>query len=489
MAGEIKRRQFISGTAMGAVCMHSLMRPVMLSALPAVPKLKVGGTPARVGRLYVGNSHPGWPMATVDLEGDMKRFEAEFANLKPALEDIEFVDAGLVTASTPLEPVMEKFKDVDGILAIHLGMGVGGIIDQLLTLNHPMIFFAPLYSGHEWHTIAARQRQGKKIECLPSGDYNDLATAVRPFRAIHRLKEAKVLYIHQSPPNAEYVQAIKEKFGTQILNIDGQRLVDAYHAADEAAALADAERWINEAEKIVEPTREEIIKASRMYLALVQLLQEEQADAITINCLGMGLVDRGMAYPCLGFSRLDNIGLGGICEADLKSTMTHLIFQTLTGKPGFVTDPVIDLSDNTVIHAHCVSPLNMDGVDGEQCPYIIRNHLEDAKGVSLQVKMKLGQPIALARLIGTDKLLYSQGEIVENPDSDRGCRTKIRTKVADAQRLMENYSCGLHRVVFYGDFTSDLKRFCRFKDIQLVWEEKEDVHDIPGLEWEPYVHA
>lgn len=55
MAGEIKRRQFIGGTAMSAVCMQSLMRPVVMSALPAVPKMRTGSTPARVGQ--IGRAH------------------------------------------------------------------------------------------------------------------------------------------------------------------------------------------------------------------------------------------------------------------------------------------------------------------------------------------------------------------------------------------------------------------------------------------------
>ena len=226
-----------------------------------------------------------------------------------------------------------------------------------------------------------------------------------------------------------------------------------------------------------------------MYIGLANWLEEEQADAITINCLGMGLVQRGMAYPCLGFSRLSGMGLAGVCEADIKSTLTHLIFVHLTGKPGFITDPVIDLSNNTVIHAHCVSPIMMDGVDGEQCPYTIRCHHEDGKSVSLQVKMRIGEKISLARLIGNDVMLFSGGEIVDVPTVDRGCKTKVTTKVSNARRILENWSCGLHRVMFYGDHREAIQRFCRFKDIRLALEEEEDMFDVPGLEWEPYIHA
>ncbi|MEW6235986.1 MAG: hypothetical protein AB1656_11405 [Candidatus Omnitrophota bacterium] len=486
----MKRREFISATAMSAVCMSAMMKPASAAAAEPVLPLRRGMTKTRIGKVYVGHVHPGWPKATVDLNMEMKQFEEEFAKLSLALEDIEFVGGDLVSTDEQMAAVLEKFKDLDGILVLHLTMGAGSYLESMLKLKVPVILFAPLYAGHEWHTIASLQKRGEKIEVLPTSDFGDIAAAVRPFRAIHRLKEAKVLYMMTGKgPGEEYENAIKTKFGTQIKTIPYDQLAAAYHAANDAKVKEDAERWIREAEKIVEPTKEEIYNASRMYLAMVKVLEDEGADLITINCLGLGLMDKGLAYPCLGFSRLDSMGLGGVCEADIKSSITHLIFQYLTGKPGFVSDPVFDLPRNTIIHAHCVSPIKMDGPDGEQCKYIIRNHLEDARGASLQVKMRLGQKVAMSRLIGTDILLYATGEIIDNPDSDSGCRTKIAMKVNDAQHILENWSCGLHRVVFYGDYTQDLRRFCRFKDIRLVYEEKENLFDIPGLEWNPYVHA
>ncbi|HQO34585.1 MAG TPA: hypothetical protein PLG59_07985, partial [bacterium] len=286
-----------------------------------------------------------------------------------------------------------------------------------------------------------------------------------------------------------YAESIQSKFGTVIKTIYLDDLKACHDKVDEAEAKEDAERWKREAEKMIEPTDQQLLGASKMYLAMRDLLAQEGADAITINCLGMGLTAKGYEYPCLGFSRLSSMGLGGVCEADIKSTITHLIFMYLTGKPGFISDPVIDLSNNTIIHAHCVSPIMMDGIDGEQCRYDIRCHHEDGASVSLQVRMRKGQPMTLARLINNDIMLYSTGTIIDSPDSDRGCKTKIVTQVKNAQKILSNYSCGLHRVIFYGNHYPDLRRFCGFKDIRIAMEEEEDLRDLPGLEWETYIHA
>ena len=55
------------------------------------------------------------------------------------------------------------------------------------------------------------------------------------------------------------------------------------------------------------------------------------------------------------------MGLGGICESDLRSAMTHIILQGLTGRPGFVSDPTVDESTDSIILAHCMGTRKMDG--------------------------------------------------------------------------------------------------------------------------------
>jgi hypothetical protein len=72
---------------------------------------------------------------------------------------------------------------------------------------------------------------------------------------------------------------------------------------------------------------------------------------------------------------------------------------------------------------------------------------------------------------------------------DRGCRSKLTVRVEHPEKFLEGWSCGLHRVVFYGDHTRDIERFCRFMQIRLVREGTDDVQNIPSLEWQPRVHA
>jgi hypothetical protein len=485
---SLSRRCFLKTAAVGVAssgAFLALAQRLSAATVALAPGFK---TKVRVGKIYLGHERPGWPASKVDLSADVQKFETEIAQM-PGLEDIEFVEGGLVSNAQQLAAALGKFKDVSGILALHVTMGIGGYLDGLMATGLPVMIFALPYSGHEWHIVGGWQRQGKRIEVLPSSRYEDIAEAIRPFRAIQRLQEARILHVNTSDANAAYCQSIKEKYGSQILSLKLADLEKAYREADPAEAKADADRWMREAQSIVEPTPADVLKGATMYIAMKNLLAQHQAQAITMNCLGMSLIDRGMGYPCLGFVRLNNQLLAGVCEADLKSTMTQLLFTYLVGRTGFVTDPVFDYSNNTIIHAHCVAATQMEGPATTPSPYHIRSHLEDGRGASLMVRLPVGCKVTMARLIGTDILLCSTGDAIDSPMVERGCRSKLTVRVENPEKFLENWSCGLHRVIFYGDHSRDLARYCRFMKIRILHEGVDDLQNVPGLEWETRVHA
>jgi len=131
----------------------------------------------------------------------------------------------------------------------------------------------------------------------------------------------------------------------------------------------------------------------------------------------------------------------------------------------------MDESVRGIILAHCLGSFKMDGPDLPAGPYRLRTIMERQEGCVPQSRMRVGQKVTQAILVGTDQLLYFTGDIIEAPDIDRGCRTKITVKVdGDLDKLWQNWSQGLHRVTCYGDLTLDLKRFCRYTGINLVNE-------------------
>jgi L-fucose isomerase-like protein len=351
-------------------------------------------------------------------------------------------------------------------------MGVTDMLRDVLKAGKPTMLFAAPYSGHEWTQFGALRREaaGELLECMLTSDLGRLAAAVRPFRAIHHLREARILNVTSRKDTVTYAKSIKDRFGTDTVIIDRDRMLKTFEAIPAADAQAEAERWINGAQKVVEPSRDEIFRSCRLALAFEKLVREEQATALTVDCYGT-MYRQLPAFPCLGFVRLNDLGLAGICESDLTSAVTFLMLQGLSGRPGFISDPTMDESTGSIILAHCLGTRKMDGPGGKAAPYRLRTIMERQEGVVPQVRMRVGQKVTQAFLVGGDQVIYFTGDIIAVPETERGCRTKITVRVdGDPEKLWQNWAHGLHRVTCYGDVTADLKRFCRFKDLKLVNE-------------------
>jgi hypothetical protein len=427
----------------------------------------------KVAKLYLGVPKAHWPTPKLDINAEMQRYEAEFRRMHKEFADVQFVLNQLLTKKEDAAKLAESFPNVDGILVVHLSMGhIKEWLQELLKVKRPIVVFAAPYSGHEWNEFGALRKDpgGENLECLLTSDTRQLAAAVRPFRAIHHLREAKILNLTTNPPSAERVKSIADKFGTEVKTLELPRVLAAYEAVDPPAAEAETKRWVRNAAKIVEPPRKEIFDSCRLALAFEKILAEEDATALAVDCYG-SMYRKLPAFPCVGFVRLNSMGLAGICESDIASALTFILWQGLTGRPGFISDPTLDESRQAIILAHCLGTIKMDGPEGPSAPYRLRTIMERQEGVVPQVFMRVGQKVTQAKLVGTDKLIYFTGDVIATPDVDRGCRTKIMVKVdGDVEKLWQNWAHGLHRVTVYGDVVADLKRFCRFKGLQLINE-------------------
>jgi hypothetical protein len=435
------------------------------------------GTKVKVARLFMGNTLGLWPKPDLNLEDEIEFYKSRFAELGDELSDVEFVVDELVSTPEEVVSIKDKLSGVDGILVIHLTLEISSVLNEILSTGKPTMIFAVPYSGHEWSNFGSLMKQpiGAKMGCILSSDYQQLAFAIRPFRAIHHMREAKILNLTTNS-FSEYADSVREKFGTQISRIELSQVLDAYNSIKESEAKEETSRWINGAAMVVEPSEAEIYKSCRLALAFEKLLDEENATVITADCYGSmyGPLCKAYAFPCIGFTRLNDMGLGGICESDLPSAMTHILFQGLSGKPGFISDPTVDESNSTIILAHCLGSTRMDGPGGSCAAYKIRTIMERQEGAVAQVEMQIGQVVTQGMLVGTDLIPYFTGEIVDTPvslEDNRGCRTKIAVRVdGDITKLWQNWSHGLHRVTCYGDITKELEHFCRFKEITMVNE-------------------
>lgn len=471
MTHEINRRVFLGSTLAGYVGAAYL--PSGWASAPGIHIVSPGAirSRVRVGLLFMGKPEAHWPTPKLDLDGEVQSYR-QFLESGNAIDDVEFVGDRVVSTAEEVSGMLPALGDVDGLLIIHVSMGIREALLEALKLKKPTVLFAQPYSGHEWSSFGHLMEgpEGALLDCVLSSDRNRIAEAIRPFRAIHHLREARILDVTAKEISSEFTANVKAKFGTEIVRVDRDEVLAAYNAIDDASAEREARRLIARAAQVIEPARNEIVRSCKLALAFEKLMAEKEATAITVDCYGT-MYRQLPAFPCIGFTRLNDMGLAGICESDLAAGLTFMLLQSLSGKPGFISDPTVDESTNSIVLAHCLGSTRMSGPDGPACPYKLRSIMERQEGAVMQVKMEKEQRVTQAQLVGTEKLLYFTGTIIDTPDTERGCRTKINVQVDGSVRdLWRNWSAGLHRVTCYGDLEQDLRRFCRFKSIVPVNE-------------------
>ena len=236
----------------------------------------------------------------------------------------------------------------------------------------------------------------------------------------------------------------------------------AWERADKDESQAVVNKWKKSATEIIGIPDETLLTSASMYLGMKSVLKAHDANAITINCLGGFYGGHIHAYPCLGFHELNNEGLVGACEADVRSTATMVTFTNMTGRPGYISDPVIDTSKRQIIYTHCVASNKAFGPDGPVNPFTIMTHSEDRQGASVRSIMPVDYLTTTLEVDASKKeILFHQAKAVGNDPDDRACRTKICGEpVGDIEKLFGQWSAwGWHRVTFYGDLKEPVFAF------------------------------
>ncbi|MBN1938568.1 MAG: hypothetical protein JW843_03215, partial [Candidatus Aminicenantes bacterium] len=267
---------------------------------------------------------------------------------------------------------------------------------------------------------------------------------------IRRMKAAKILAFR----GAEAAPATTA-MGIPVVFLPFSELNEAWAAADKSEAEAVAERWIKTAALVDGVSRSEIINSAAMYLGQKAILKKHGATAVTINCLGGFYGGHIHAYPCLGFHELVNEGLVGACECDVPSTATMVAGSLMTqGRPGYISDPVIDTAKRRIIYAHCVAGNRPFGPAGPANPFQILTHSEDRQGASVRSLLPAGYLTTSLEISDARKeILLHQARAMGNDPDDRACRTKLEAEpLGDIEKLFTMWDrWGWHRVTFYGD--------------------------------------
>ncbi len=478
MSSLLNRRQFLgaSSAGVGAALLGTRWAGPLAMA-GEQPEWPPKMPPVKIHKVYIGRTGGIYLSRPT---GEIAKFEQYLAKLEGRLGDVKFV-GGEVVPPADVNAAVAKLSNADGVLLFHL-QGHGGdapeqAMGRLIDVGLPTAVFSQPFSGHGWMYFPRWQKAGKKVVLLPTSNWGELDQVVALMRVPAKMRQTRIILVGapQGTAAACSAEQVKQRLGTEIMPVNNEQVIEAHKAVDLKAAEAEAQQyWISKAKEIREPSREEIINSARMYLAMKQMMIKEGARATTSShCMGEP------AKGCLTYSKLNDEGLVGVCEGDMDSTLTMLMFGYAFGVPGFVSDPVIDTSQNALIHFHCTCATKMAGPASRRLPFTIRTQSDSERGVSLDVEMPIGQVVTCAKFINLDTMLISTGKIFKITHDELGCRTQFWTEVADAQKMFLDWGCDvlkggvmalLHRAVFFGDHMQSIKNLGVLMGFKVVEE-------------------
>jgi hypothetical protein len=488
----MNRRNFLTrASAAAAGAFGVLSTPTWLSAAEPKDKTRIRVVYALHGETQAG---PDWPNKGFDFRPVMVRINATLAR---ECKGFEFVPSQ-ATGEEQAKKLLEQDKaagNIDGYLVYQMNCW-NQVVQTMATSGKPVLYADFQFGGSGGflvYTAAFLRSKAPNVGFVASSKIQDLVAAVKCFQAVkqggtapefvaatarlrqkatpgtgrlagkpdpvtclsaneclRRLKEAKILAIRD-----QNTGPASEVMGVKVEQVPFGELNDAWKQADKDETRAVAGAWAKTARRVEGVSRETLETSAAMYLAEKALLKKHGANGITINCLGGFYGGHIHAYPCLGFYQLNSDGLIGGCECDVRSAATMVIGTTLTqGRPGYISDPVIDTSKRQIIYAHCVAHNKAFGPTGKTNPFEILTHSEDRQGASIRSLLPTGyMTTSLEFDEGRKEVLFHRALAVANDPDDRACRTKLCAEpVGDLEKLFRMWDqWSWHRVTFYGD--------------------------------------
>ncbi len=470
--GDCDRRQFLAamGTTFGAAASGAPISAVRTGA-------RRERTPARVRVVFLyppsqsfredPDGWWSWPGNEFDAEGRQKQYveslrssEAEFG------VKLEVVDRPVANAAEAERTARETVDArPDGLLLVMFYNRSLADANLLLKAAEqagiPVIFFIGL--GVKHGPVAQYRRPG--VYFIQSLDNLEaIRSGLGMIGARKALAQCRLLSITEA---REPREGVEEFLGIAVRVIPFSRYAEQFgrvEVDDRVRSWMDSVR--GKAKELRGITDASMASAARAHFALTKLLEAEQADGVTMNCLR-----RGMLKPCVSFAMLNDALVPAACENDLAAAYTQLLGQLLTGRPGFQHNPCYETEKNHYYASHCTCPTRLHGPEADGLPYLLRRFAHTNEGsCAVQVFWEPGHPVTMVRYYpGKAPALdvYSGRVVKSHPmPPAAGCTTNVEIEVTDrADACMVR---GHHNLLFCGDHARRFRLFAQLHKVKLA---------------------
>ena len=257
--------------------------------------------------------------------------------------------------------------------------------------------------------------------------------------------------------------SIKQKLGARVVNIDETemlRAVESFTDEQADALLEEKTEFITPC--TISSSAEAMRESMKYYYALRSLVDEYDLQALAVKCY-----TTYMGKVCLGYSILAEEGIVSSCEGDVTNALTMRLLYELSGKPVNNTDYLYhDDEKNTILFAHCgssgfsiaegdidLTPVRL-AETGVCCRFVTKTGVVTAVNICGH-----GNDLRMAIMVGES--VPCGMEFPGNP-----VVIHFEKKVDQINNEIMDNGIGHHWMVGYGDFSEELKRFCKIQGIK-----------------------
>lgn len=245
--------------------------------------------------------------------------------------------------------------------------------------------------------------------------------------------------------NVDY-QAMHGRWGVEMVDVPLDEVVNGYEAVTDAQVQDIADEFMAHANGILEPSRDEVVKAMRLYRSVKGIVEHYRLNAFTLNCFD--LIPTTRTTGCVALALLNQEGIPAGCEGDEQTLLTMLAVQAATGEMTFMANPskILDNAAHEMVFAHCtIAPAMTDR-------YIIRDHYESLSGVAVE---GIFDPtdVTVVKCGGRamERYFLSKARLLQCTTSPNMCRTQLHLRLDESLDYFLERSIGNHHVIVRGD--------------------------------------
>ena len=255
--------------------------------------------------------------------------------------------------------------------------------------------------------------------------------------------------------NVDYA-TLRERWGVEMVDVPLDEVVKGYEDIGDNEVQDITDDFINKAVGVKEPSRDEVVKAMRLYRSIKNIVELYRLDAFTLNCFD--LIPITHTTGCVALALLNQEGIPAGCEGDEQTLLTMLAVQAATDEMTFMANPskILDNATHEIVLAHCtIAPAMTDR-------YIVRDHYESLSGVAVEGIFD-PMDMTVVKCGGKDMERYfiSKARLLECTTNPNMCRTQLHLRLDEPLDYFLERSIGNHHVIVRGDYKTRLESIFR----------------------------